>query len=159
MEKSPSTFFSSRPLPGLESVPEGGVALVGGGSGTPESDNGDAMTIMTLTVYGTPLEMMDAKSRKSSGVAGGSQGAAPRAGPTQEVTSSVSALTLDLRCSNCTKSFVDANALLAHCKESGHFAVTSSDENIVPANIEVFTQYANVVLDRAMSERLAKWGQ
>ncbi len=71
----------------------------------------------------------------------------------------MASLTTDLRCAGCIKSFVDEKALLVHCQMTGHapmFARTGGERAIL-ANREVFLQYANVVLKRALGERLAPW--
>lgn len=147
-----SYVFSARPIPGILSVPKGGVPIVGGGNGTPNSDEGDAMTLTSLTVYSCPKEM---------GVKAPPPRAAPQAGGVEQLASSMEAVTVDMRCADCVFSFVDENSLVAHCRETGHFPVTNTGEQqaVRAANKEEFIQYANVVLRRALGERLARWGR
>ncbi|KAL7520247.1 hypothetical protein ACHAWX_004980 [Stephanocyclus meneghinianus] len=144
-----SVIFAARPLPGMEPLAkQESVPLVGGGKGTPESDNGDAMTVTDVTQYSPPAELIPASAST----------AAPRKAGTLEA--SMASLTVDLRCADCIKSFVDDKALLAHCQMTGHAPVIASGgEGAKPANREVFLQYANVVLKRALGERLAPWGR
>mmetsp|Transcript_21287 Transcript_21287/g.46192 ORF Transcript_21287/g.46192 Transcript_21287/m.46192 type:complete len:966 (-) Transcript_21287:493-3390(-) len=155
-----SFVFSARPIPGIESISKDEkIPIVGGGNGSPISDEGDAVMLTSLTVCNAPVEM--GLSRKAAAVP---QRAAPQAGspcpPVGQVASSMKTLTVDMRCANCAYTFVDENALIAHCRETGHFPVTSSDdEGIRPANREEFIQYANVALRRALGERLARWGR
>jgi hypothetical protein len=70
-------------------------------------------------------------------------------------------LSFDLRCSNCVLAFRDRQSLLQHCRDSGHGPVYASDagDSAKPAHVEVFVSYTNLALQRAMGERLAKWGK
>ena len=85
-----------------------------------------------------------------------------------------SELSVELRCANCVRTFVDENALVMHCTQLGHFPVTANEGGGMgamgsskveggspiiarPANRQEFVQYANVVLQRALGERLARW--
>eukprot|EP00804_Cyclotella_cryptica_P022927 CCRYP_018744-RA/>CCRYP_018744-RA protein AED:0.29 eAED:0.29 QI:71/1/1/1/1/0.85/7/1036/740 len=148
-----SVIFAARPLPGMEPLAKGeSVPLVGGGKGTPESDNGDAMTVTDVTQYSPPVEMIPASASAPK------KAAPPKA---DSLEASMASLTVDLRCADCIKSFVDEKALLAHCQMTGHAPVIagSGGQEAKPANREVFLQYANVVLKRAMGERLAPWGR
>ena len=132
-----SYVFAARPIPGLESLPEGGVALVGGGDGSPVSDEGDAVTLTSMTAYSTPAEM---KAECPPAAATGGQRAAPQADPggTAGATAAMGELSVDARCNDCVFTFVDNNALVAHCRETGHFPVTSAGapgaQAVRPAN-------------------------
>lgn len=132
-----SVVFSPRALP--VDLSNGPVPLVGGGD-APTSDNGDCMTITDVTVYGPPVELATRAAPQASGP-----------------IDAMAALTIDLRCSDCTKSFVNEQAMMLHCKELGHSPVVAGNEKLTAANKELFLQYANVVLSRALSERLAPW--
>ena len=71
-------------------------------------------------------------------------------------------LSMDRRCSNCTTSFVDRQALINHCSTTGHKPQCGDDEDgavTVPASNELFTSFCNVALNRAMGERMARWGR
>jgi hypothetical protein len=139
-----SVVFSPRPLP--VDLSAGPVPLVGGGSGSPESDNGDALTITDVSVYSVPKELLEEVQR-----------AAPQASSALEA--SMRELTIDLRCSDCTKSFLDEMAMKQHCEITGHSPVImgKGGGGLKVANREIFLQYANVVLKRALGERLAPW--
>jgi len=166
-----SVFFSARPVPGLslEALPVGGggaagggkggasradgIPLVGGGNGSPASAGGEAVTVIEGGAYGIPLEMMTKAERDKRT----SQPQQQQQQQQQQVEESMRELTLDLRCANCAKAFADDKGLLQHCKETGHFPV--GKEEVVPPTKELFVQYANVVLNRAMGERMARWGR
>jgi len=166
-----SVFFSARPVPGLslEALPVGGggaagggkggasradgIPLVGGGNGSPASAGGEAVTVIEGGAYGIPLEMMTKAERDKRT----SQPQQQQQQQQQQVEESMRELTLDLRCANCAKAFTDDKGLLQHCKETGHFPV--GKEEVVPPTKELFVQYANVVLNRAMGERMARWGR
>ena len=71
----------------------------------------------------------------------------------------MASLTADLRCAGCIKSFGDEKALLAHFQMKGHVPmfVGTGGEGAVLAKRELVLQYANLVLKRALGERLAPW--
>ena len=166
-----SYLLSARPIPGVgNNIPDGGIDLVGGGGvGSknrsdgifPTSDNGDSMILTSVKVFCAPLEM---KLGGGNNMVKNEPRAAPQAAEpsssVQRVSSSMETLTMELRCANCVYTFKDDNSLLMHCRETGHFPVTSGDDDhntIHPANKEEFIQYANVVLRHALGERLARW--
>ena len=168
-----SYLLSARPIPGVgNNIPDGGIDLVGGGGvGSknrrsdgvcPTSDNGDSMILTSVKVFCAPLEM---KLGGGNNMAKKEPRAAPQAAEpsVQRVSSSMETLTMELRCANCVYTFKDDNSLLMHCRETGHFPVTTPGDDdgahpaIHPANKEEFIQYANVVLRRALGERLARW--
>jgi hypothetical protein len=83
----------------------------------------------------------------------------PRAAPqaAEPIEASMANLTVELRCNDCIKTFGDEKALIAHCSQMGHSPVMVGDKGAKVANISLFLQYANVVLKRALGERLAPW--
>ena len=140
-----SVLFTPRPLP-LD-VSQGPILLVGD---TVKSDNGDVLSVTDCTVYSPPVELVG----PSSGSTASSHRAAPQA----------TEVTIDLRCKDCIKSFKDEKAMMLHCRTLGHSPVTvdvgGKEETMTKkkaANREVFLQYANVVLKRALGERLKPW--
>lgn len=67
---------------------------------------------------------------------------------------------MDNRCSQCVKAFPDVRGLLQHCSETGHQPVFNEKGNETrEAEPAVFISFVNMVLSRALSERLAKWGR
>ena len=129
-----SVLFSPRPLPMVD-VSQGPAILIGNDV---KSDNGDILTLTDVTVYSPPVELVGIKPAR----------AAPQA----------SEITIDLRCRDCIKSFQDEKAMMLHCRELGHVPVTAGGkEETKVANREVFLQYANVILKRALGERLKPW--
>ena len=140
-----SYVLSARPLPGLpglDAFPSNGVALVGAGD-APASDEGDLVVMTSVQAFCAPLEMMMPSSSSSVG----------------QLTASMGTLAVDLRCANCAKSSPLKQDLINHCKDiPGHFPVARvKGGDLRPANTSEFIQYANVVLRRALSDRLAKW--
>lgn len=67
-------------------------------------------------------------------------------------------VTVDKRCSGCNNAFDNMDALMSHCKMTGHEPF-QADDSTVPANIEIFTSFVNVSLQRALGERMARWGK
>lgn len=144
-----SVVFSRDPLP--IDMSNGPVVLVG--SGDVPSDNGDQMEITDVTCYSPPVEL-------TGQVAGR---AAPQAA---DIVQSIGELSVELRCGGCpgvpcTKTFVDEQAMMRHCAQVGHSPVIVGDkggtDDIQAATKEIFLQYANVVLKRALGERLMPW--
>jgi len=82
---------------------------------------------------------------------------------------------VDFRCAHCTTAFATQDALLSHCKSLGHSPVFAPElvessgpdvqdttlgiSTVRPAMLEVFLAFCNVALQRALSERLARWGK
>lgn len=91
---------------------------------------GDQMTITDVQTFGAPVEL-----------------SSPGATETQTID--------QYRCGSCPSSFKDKQALLQHCRDSGHM-VASSVEGTTPAPLETLVSYANLMLQRALSERYAK---
>lgn len=142
-----SVVFSRDPLP-IDLSEGKQVVLVGGGDG-PASDDGDGMVITDMTCYSSPVELV------------GQRTATLRTAP-----QAADELNLELRCGGtegapCTKTFIDEGALKRHCAQTGHSLVIVGDNvkggQVKVANTEIFLQYANVVLKRALSERLMPW--
>ena len=129
-----SLCFSARPIPGLEAskLP---IDLA-----PDQNREGDTMTVVDVTKFKVPKELTTNRSIAS----------------VQE-----SDLSFDLRCSNCVQAFRDTQYLLQHCRDAGHSPVYASEagDSAKPAPIEVFVSYTNLALQRAMGERLAKWGK
>jgi len=70
-------------------------------------------------------------------------------------------LVLDNRCQDCVKAFPDVRGLLQHCQETGHNPIMagSADSGVCASEPPVFISFVNMVLSRALGERLAKWGR
>lgn len=138
-----SSFFSARPVPGLEpeNLPR---QLVG----TKESGN-DGINVF-VSDNGDSLQITNYQCRKAPTQVTG-EAAKPQAA---EKTDSVP---VDRRCSDCTKAFADLPALLSHCSITGHQPEYPGEAE--PANREQFLAYCNVALQRAMGERMARWGR
>ena len=78
----------------------------------------------------------------------------------ESVVADPGSIVMDNRCSQCVKAFPDVRGLLQHCSETGHKPVFDPKESLTrEAEPPVFLSYANMVLSRALSERLAKWGR
>jgi hypothetical protein len=129
-----SLCFSSRPIPGLE------ASKLPMGLAPDQNREGDTMTVVDVTKFTVPKDL--SKTRSIASV--------------QE-----SELSYDLRCSNCVQAFRDSQSLIQHCRDSGHSPVYASEagDSAKPAPVEVFVSYTNLALQRAMGERLAKWGK
>jgi len=144
-----SHAFSSRAIPGLtiEDLPRDLISasqnVVAGDDiiVVPFSDNGDSLRVVHFQPYSIPTLL------------------APPAGKTKPAPKSQAVM--DQRCADCSTMFVHTEALLSHCKETAHCPQYSSigDGNIMPANKEIFLSFANNALQRAMGERMARWGR
>ena len=138
-----SFFFSARRIPFLETLPLDIVGAKerdseGNGISLPVMDNGDAMRIQKLDVYSAPTRIATTQAKN-----------------TEQVS-----MLVDRRCSMCTSAFADRQSLINHCSTTGHTPVCDDDEvDSEPAPDEVFISYCNIVMNRAMSERMAKWGK
>lgn len=132
-----SFFFSAREIPGLE--PAKLPVILCDGATT----KGDTMRCVDARKFTAPLIL---------------QPATPAT-----VTRGLNEVQFDgLRCSNCTKTFTDDRDMLQHCRASGHlpiFGPSSDDAPSVPASVEVFVSYVSLALERAMGERLTRWGR
>lgn len=124
-------FFAASPFPGLETLP---FDLLDG-----TDTNRDTTRILQVRCYSAPTEIIASESKEAQ-------------------TSAKDAVSLDFRCADCTMCFTDFNAVKAHCNATGHTPVTA-DDTAYPATPNIFLQYANKVLERAMGERMARWGQ
>jgi hypothetical protein len=130
-----SVCYSSRPIPGLEG-PKLPIELAAN-----KNSDGETMTVVGVTQFTVPKQL----SMQGSIASG--QG---------------SELSFDLRCSNCVQAFRNRNSLLQHCRDSGHgpvYAIEVGGDPPKPAPVEVFVSYTNLALQRAMGERLVKWGR
>jgi len=133
-----SFFFSSRPIPGLEDLPKdlvGSKSSDDGGAELPVMENGDCMIVTNSSAFRAPTVLT-----------GGAK-------PTSATT-----VSMDRRCRDCTKAFVDLNGIKTHCATTGHQPQMEST-GLRPSNLEVFTSFCNCALQRAMGERMARWGR
>jgi len=131
-----SFVYTSRPIPFIKDLP---FSLVGNkvpGSDAPLSDNGDKMTITSRNAFSAP-ETLVANPLKSS----------------------ADGIVVDLRCADCTQAFKSKEAMFSHCESNGHKPVMDLDEALKPASTEQFIGFCNVALQRAMGERMARWGR
>jgi hypothetical protein len=62
------------------------------------------------------------------------------------------------RCQDCSSTFTSSAHLTQHCRDTGHSPVFATKAT-VSATPEVFVAYVNVVLEKAMQERMARWGR
>jgi hypothetical protein len=133
-----SYFFSARPIPGLEpsKLP---LELVRG-----NATDGDRMSVVSVQHFGIPTLLQNAN---------------PVAGVQQMMERMQ--LEFELRCANCTRAFRNRNELVQHCQSLGHAPVYTPDSPPAdgPARGEVFIAYVNLALQRAMGERLTRWGR
>jgi len=113
-----------------------------------EDAEGDTIKVVQVFHYVTPIELKKKDSSVSS--------------PGNKVKDGE--LSFDRRCDDCAKSFADVGSLLQHCQHAAHSPVyaaadkASSGCEPIPANLEVFNSYINGALQRALGERLARWG-
>ena len=143
-----SHAFSSRAIPGLacDELPRDLVTASNElkkaekDEVIPISDNGDSFRVVHVQPYSVPTIL--SPSVKSS-------------------ANTKTTVAMDLRCANCNNMFVNVDALLSHCKETNHQPQysTMGDGSIMPANREVFLSFVNTALQRALSERMARWGR
>jgi len=134
-----SFFYSARKIPGLEPQ-ELPMTLP-----VTEDAEGDTIKVVQVFHYVTPVELnTDIKSGANKSKEG--------------------KISFDKRCNDCAKGFADSGALFQHCQQAGHTPVYSAADNAspgcepIPANMEVFNSYINGALQRALGERLARWG-
>ncbi|KAL7574615.1 hypothetical protein ACA910_002967 [Epithemia clementina (nom. ined.)] len=126
-----SFFFSGRPVPGLEKskLP---LQLMNG-----STTKGDTMTIVQVQHFGPP------ECLKTP---------VPAAGQGEVVADT-------FRCMQCAKTFGSEQNMLQHCSsQAGHHPVYF-EETDGPALLETFLAFVNTALQRAMGERLRKWGE
>jgi hypothetical protein len=135
-----SFFFSAREIPGLE--PSKLPLVLCDGSKT----NGDTMSCVDVKKFTAPICLLPSTPAT--------------------VTRGLNQVTMDgLRCSNCTRTFINDGDMLQHCKDSGHVPIFgpagAGDDVLVveAASVEVFVSYVSLALERAMGERLSRWGR
>ena len=132
-----SFCYTTRPLPFVKDIP---FSLVGNKipeNGAPQIENGDLMTLTSLQIYHAPEQINE-----------------------NPLKSSADGIVVDLRCSQCTQAFKTKDATIAHCQNTGHTPQMDLDgEGSKPASSEQFIGFCNVVLQRAMGERMARWGR
>lgn len=124
-----NTCFASRPIPGLEELPK-----------EMSEDGGDFMTCVLMTQFSAPVELALATAA--------SEGEG-------EVSFD------PFRCNDCTGSFANEQAMLQHCRDTGHSPLygKADTDRPPPAPAELFITYVNHVLQKALGERLARWGR
>lgn len=129
-----SFFFAARKIPFLE--PD--MVLVGPSENgnLPTMPNGDKVSITNIMAFKAPEAIATKAPEKTSD----------------------SDVSVDRRCGECTKAFKDLDGLMAHAKVTGH-TPAYEDDDAKPSNIEIFTSFCNITLQRAMGERMAKWGR
>jgi len=133
-----SFFYSARRIPGLEAEKLSKDLPL-----TQEAE-GDTIKVMQVFHHVTPVEL---KTKRGAAT-----------------TAKKGEVSFDKRCNDCTKCFTDTGALLQHCQQAGHKPVYAASEDAsagcepTPANMEVFNSYINGALQRALGERLARWG-
>lgn len=133
-----SFFFSARPIEGLEKskLP---LRIVDG-----TNSDGATMTVVNVIRYKAPKELQMEES------------------PVESMTGSMKSIAIDpTRCSFCSKTFTSKEGVMQHCEQTGHtpLYVGMGDNDAVEATPEVFLSFVNLALDRAMCERLLRWGR
>jgi hypothetical protein len=152
-----SSMFAGKKLPFLESFP---VNIVGAKEGTqpeadaPEMDNGDYMIVTNCVAYCEPELLTDPGINP-----GGEETIANDNDQSNGENGGVPGVSTDLRCSDCTMAFVDLQACMNHSRDTGHMPYYETSFEKKPANPTVFTTYCNIALQRAMGEKLARWGR
>jgi len=142
-----SYCFSSRRIPGLEkeNLPKTLIASEARADNPNMlvSQNGDSIKIMKYEGYLAPEILKEGNDDFEKRAA----------------ESSVPLARIDGRCGDCTSFYKKTDALMSHCRETGHSPLTNGIDNEIPANREMFLAYCNVALQRAMGERMARWGR
>ncbi|GAX18425.1 aubergine [Fistulifera solaris] len=127
-----STFMSGRDIPGLSSPDQLPLTLCDG-----STTNGDVMRIVRMQKLSAPQELLVAWN------------------PAEEHV-----VLADLRCADCTQGFRDEQSLLQHCRQKGHQPVYFDETSVTkPASAAEFEMFANVALEGALRERMARWGR
>lgn len=129
-----SFFYTARPIPGLEFAKLPLEILAG------ETSDGDSFSIQRVFHYKAPSILTTPVAL----VAGKNE------------------VILDNRCQDCVKAFHDVRGILQHCQETGHSPAFDPDESGLgakEADPPVFVSYVNMVLSRALGERMARWGK
>ena len=68
-------------------------------------------------------------------------------------------LLADYHSNNCCSAFTSSKAILVHCQTTGHKPIYADDlKNVETPKKDVFLTYCNVALQRALSERMVRWG-
>lgn len=129
-----SAFFSANEIKGLDPSKLPYELVDGTGTG------GDTAVVVGMKVFGRPAILQ--------------AGAQLRTGENE--------VSLDFRCADCTAAFSSLGALLAHCEAEGHSPVygqTGSGDQPMQPDLAVFNMYANLALQKAFQERMARWGR
>mmetsp|Transcript_16083 Transcript_16083/g.23679 ORF Transcript_16083/g.23679 Transcript_16083/m.23679 type:complete len:944 (-) Transcript_16083:8-2839(-) len=137
-----SVAYSAIAIPGLEksNLPKD---LVKGGGGKGNKKSGkevdEFLRVVNVRCLRPPPDLVLAKSQSGRGTAG--------------------MMKADSRCGDCDKVFPDAKALVGHCQSAGHEPVTQVPSDAESATHAELLAYCNVVLNRALGERMARWGR
>jgi hypothetical protein len=125
-----SSFFSSRPVPGLEA---------------------DKLPLeLGSNQRGDTIRCVNVEHFKAPDVLQGMPSTPPEGDIAFDST----------RCANCTATFANHKLLLQHCKTTGHSPVYQETlAGATPAKVEVFLAYVNILLNTAFSERFQRWGR
>eukprot|EP00557_Chaetoceros_sp_GSL56_P002397 CAMPEP_0176489722 /NCGR_PEP_ID=MMETSP0200_2-20121128/7458_1 /TAXON_ID=947934 /ORGANISM="Chaetoceros sp., Strain GSL56" /LENGTH=1195 /DNA_ID=CAMNT_0017886919 /DNA_START=173 /DNA_END=3760 /DNA_ORIENTATION=- len=132
-----SFVFTARPIPTVDTFPfiittddvDTDIKLS-------PCDLGDVLTITSMKKYYAPKELT-----------------------IDRLKSSENGIVVDLRCSGCTSVFATKEAMISHCKQTGHAPHMDLDEEIFHASSELFLSYCNITLQHALIERMARWGR
>jgi len=156
-------FYSSSRIVGLEKLPR---QLLDG-----TDSEMDMMQVIRCQCFTAPTVLTAAgaaamaPAKTPAKPAWGAKPAAKPAAPPQckpAAASQVPGVSIDYRCADCTKVFVDFNSMKMHCTSVGHKPVSEDSSELAnsqPASPEEFSQYCNTILQRAMGERMARWGR
>lgn len=132
-------FFSSNLLEGLGELPQ---ILLDGTQG-----DGDTLSIIGCRSFTAPSELVRTSSKETKETS-------------SKDPSSISTINIEFRCANCTSVFKNKNGILSHCQKTGHKPVNDLNlSDYEPASKEEFTHFCNIIVQRAMSERMARWGR
>jgi len=130
---SGSYFFSSRPITGLvhQQIPR---EIVDG-----TTTEGDCVTVKNVRCFTAPEVLI--RTHEDS-----------TAFPLEMLDES--------RCSDCSSTYRTLAAMLDHCQATGHTPImVESGITSTPALPEVFVSFVNVVLRKALADRLAPWSK
>jgi len=133
-----SACYSARPIAGLRSA-DLPVAIWGGDETTTSGagELGDCLEVVSVEPYAAPIELQRSMPAPPEGSAA-----------------------VEHRCGTCpARAFVNAAAMLQHCREQGCTPFYRKPGLPPPAQPEVFVGYINRAINRAMNERMARWGR
>eukprot|EP00547_Thalassionema_nitzschioides_P000902 CAMPEP_0194203194 /NCGR_PEP_ID=MMETSP0156-20130528/3038_1 /TAXON_ID=33649 /ORGANISM="Thalassionema nitzschioides, Strain L26-B" /LENGTH=1226 /DNA_ID=CAMNT_0038928897 /DNA_START=245 /DNA_END=3925 /DNA_ORIENTATION=- len=109
---------------------------------------GDTLSVVRCQSYTAPTELLLTPSETKTEES------------TNENETKSSTVSIDFRCANCTSVFKTKSGILMHCEKLGHRPVDNVERTeSQPATKVEFAHYCNIVLQRAMTERMARWGR